>query len=270
MSKISVLAVTYDGETAQNLTNFFTSLKQQTVQADQIILVIDGDIREELYHIIEGQQNKLPLEIYHQKKNGLSQGLNLGMKYVTSEFVIRCDTDDMSRAERFETQLNLLKNTDYSVVSATICERSKQENSFRLRVVPAGKITSYNLGSFYRNPINHNCAAFRIKDVLAVGGYPTGRMEDYRLWVNMLKRGYSLYNDQSVLLDASIDDFEKRRTGKDYRLAEWELLKINAPRLFGVGIFCAVSAYLLRVIFRFNFMTGLLKLTYENILRKKL
>lgn len=265
----SVLSVTYDGESVENLSRYFQSLADQTKLADQILLILDGPVRPALQAVIDQWQGNLPLDVIIQDKAGLSAGLNLGLKHLKHDVVFRCDTDDINLPDRFATQADLIETTGASVVSAPIREFTEDRTIDRLRSVPLGRVSNHRLGTFFRNPINHNSAAFRLSDVRAVGGYPGGRMEDYRLWLTLLKAGKSLYNASDVVLHAAVDGLGARRVGADYRAAEWQLLKVNAPRLAGLGVVPAAVCYAMRAPLRLGFMAPFLTMLYSKFLRKE-
>ncbi|MGB0797697.1 MAG: glycosyltransferase [Planktomarina sp.] len=266
---ISVLTVTYDGETVQNIDRVLASMFHQTRPADQIVMVLDGPVRQEFRDVLDQWGTKLPLEIIEQPKAGVSAGRNLALAHCTHNFVICCDSDDINLPERFETQAHLLETTGAAVVSAPIREFTSDKSIDRIRDVPKGRITNTRIGTFFRNPINANSAAFRLDAVREVGGYPSGRMEDYLLWIMLLKNGHTLYNGAEIVLHAAVDGLGARRVGADYRAAEWKLFKTNAGRVYGAGALPAALCYIMRAPLRLKFMAPTLAMLYSKFLRKR-
>lgn len=268
MIETSVLAVTYDGERAWNLNAWFKSLAAQTDPASQIVLVLDGPVRAELTDVIERWSETLPVDLYQQAKRGLSHGLNLGLEKCVNNIVFRCDTDDICLPDRFQVQTALLRTTGASVVSGPVLELDAEAAGTRIKDVPVGKMSFRTLSTFFRNPVNHNCVAMDRNSVLAAGGYPEGRMEDYRLWLQMMKMNKTFFNSDKVLLHASAHGLGKRRVGTDYIAAEWALFKANSTRLGGLGFFVAALALLLRAPLRLRMMEPFITFLYAKVLRR--
>lgn len=61
--KFSVLMSLYFKEKPEYLTECFESLKNQTVQADEIVVVFDGAITPELEQVVQNFAEILPLNI---------------------------------------------------------------------------------------------------------------------------------------------------------------------------------------------------------------
>ena len=112
--------------------------------------------------------------------------------------------------------------------------------------------------------MNHNCCAFRTADVLAVGGYPTTRMEDYLLWIGLLISGRRIFNSRRVLVHADTRAIAARRGGKDYFLAEISLMRLNARRLMYLGSVPSVIAFVLRAAMRLPAARRLREIWYQR------
>lgn len=266
--KIAVLAVTHDGERPERLAACLRSIQDQTLQADEIILVLDGYVRDDLRAVIEEWESTLPIRTIESVKQGVSGCRNLALMHTTADVAIVADTDDVSLPKRFEVQAEALGRPNVVVTSAPIIER-RGDGSQLIRSVPPGWIRKHSLYSFFRNPVNHNCAAFRVSEVRALGGYPSGRMEDYRLWIRCLIHGKTIFNTTQTLLLADAQDLSARRVGWDYFEAEVALLKMNAMRLWYVGALVALGAFLTRAPFRFRWARWMNDLAYRHFLRRR-
>ena len=75
--------VTYDGENQNRLRNCLQSISEQTMLADEMILVLDGRLRSELRDIIDQFSKKLKIQIVQSKKQGLAKCLNEGINHIT-------------------------------------------------------------------------------------------------------------------------------------------------------------------------------------------
>ncbi len=268
--KTSVLSVTYDGEKTENIVSFFHSINNQILKPDEVVLVIDGDIRKELNDkILEWTKIINNIRVLKKHKEGLSKGLNFGLQNCSGEIIFRCDTDDVSHPNRFKVQYEILINSDISITSSFI-EEIYRNKVRRIKKVPVGLLNKNLIFSFFRNPVNHNSVAYKKNAIIEAGMYPSGRMEDFRLWINALKKGKKIYNSNKMLLIASADGIEKRRTGKDYFLSEIELFKLNSFRFPPFGILLSSAALLFRAPFRLPFMSYAIKYLYLKIFRKKI
>jgi glycosyltransferase involved in cell wall biosynthesis len=219
----SVLMSVYFKEQPNNLRQAMESIRQQTVPTDDFVLVCDGPLTDGLDVVIGEEQEKLGsvLRVLRLEKNeGLGNALNEGLKLCKNELVARMDSDDISRPERCEKQLELFdRYSDISLSSGTVSEFiDDTANPTGKREVP---ITDEEIRVFSRkrNPMNHPCVMFKKSAVESAGGYKETYhlFEDYYLWVRMLMKGYKARNTKDVLLDMrSPADMYLRRGGKKY------------------------------------------------------
>ncbi|WP_241297920.1 glycosyltransferase, partial [Enterobacter asburiae] len=127
----SVLMSLYDKEKPSYLEECFDSLANQTVKADEIVLVYDGPINEALCTVVDRWSMSLPIKIVALKKNvGLGQALNEGMKHCTYDYVMRMDTDDICQPTRFELQSVFMElNPDIDISGSCIREFIGDKNN---------------------------------------------------------------------------------------------------------------------------------------------
>ena len=95
-----------------------------------------------------------------------------------------------------------------------------------IRMVPAFKSNIVKM-SKSRCPMNHPTVFFKKQAILSVGGYSEdfGKLEDYKLWVDLLKSEHSLYNIQTVLVHMRIGNgFLKRRSNRA-EIHDWDCLQ---------------------------------------------
>ena len=189
-------------------------------------MVEDGALTPELDKVITDYTNRYPeLEIVTLEKNiGLGGALNEGLNHCRFDLVARMDTDDISKPERFEKQVEfLLSHPEIDAVSSWIDEFVESPDVVRsVRRLPQTSEALYDFGK-KRNPINHPVVMFRKSAVLKAGGYQHFPLfEDYFLWVRMMLAGSKLNNIQESLLFMRTNaDMFKRRGGLQY--AEDEL-----------------------------------------------
>ncbi len=223
----------YSEECPEYLTRSLRSLVNQTLKADEVVLVEDGPIPEELQLVIEHFKEKLNIKSVKLEKNrGLAVALNEGLKYCSNELIARMDTDDISLPHRFEKQVAFMKaHPEVAVSSAFIEEVSETNQTLSIRKLP---LVHEELLYFAKTrcPITHPVSIFRKSAVLSVGGYPDlKKAQDAALWSLMLQHGFRFANLDEVLLKMFIGkEFFNRRSLEHLR---YELAALNFQRQIG-------------------------------------
>jgi len=216
--KFSVLMPTYDrDDLVLSFDAAINSCLENTVSPDEIVVVVDGPVREEFASKIRYFEDKHQIKVIWLQFNvGITSALNEGLKHVCNQYVFRADGDDINRPNRFEFQLKMLAQ-GYDLVGSAICERDSVGRLLAIKRSPTDHeaIVRYALR---RCPFNHMTVAFNVNAVLAVGGYPheispRGLGEDWALWVLLLKSGVRAANTDEILVDASADISMYRRRG---------------------------------------------------------
>ena len=122
----SVLTSIYIKEKPDYFDQSLKSIEQQTILPNEIVLVEDGPLTSELYEVIKRHQviwkNKLKI-IKRAQNGGLGSALRIGTKYISTDWIARMDTDDISVPNRFETQLKeIVNHPNYAVIGGQIDE----------------------------------------------------------------------------------------------------------------------------------------------------
>lgn len=223
-NKISMLLSLYDKEKPKYLDEALTSIFEQTVMPDEIVLVYDGPINSDLEAVVQKFQHIAPdifTLVKFEKNQGLGVALAKGLEHTKYRIVARMDTDDIMTPERLQKQLAIFEsNPDVAIVGSNIEEFvDSTDQIIGRRLVPE---TNQEICAFSkkRNPFNHMTVMFDKEAVLAVGNYrPLKGFEDYYLWVRLLKAGYQGYNIQEPLVHARAGaDMYARRGGLNYLL----------------------------------------------------
>ena len=269
MKSFSVLISLYYKENPQFLMECLESLKKQTLQATEIVIVFDGIITPELEEMVMQYTSILPIKIIRLPKNvGLGKALNEGLKHCSYNWIFRMDTDDICLPERFEKQVEFIKqHSDVVLFSGHIAEFSDDKTIITgYRKVPIGNknIRKYALS---RSPFNHMTVAFRKDIIEAVGGYQHHLfLEDYNLWLRVIAQEYEVGNiDEVLLLARAGSNMVARRRGMNYIKGEWKLFNLKR-KLKLQNIFSGFFTFLLSVIPRI-LHTKMLKTIYK-FLRK--
>lgn len=217
--KYSVLMSVYYKENPSFLRESLLSMFNQTVKPDEIILVKDGLLTDELEEVINEFSSE-SLKIISLKENvGLGKALNIGLNKCKNELIARMDTDDISRKDRCERQLDLFKkNNLLSIVSSAVAEFDKDITTINtIKSLPTHHedIIRY---SKKRNPFTHPAVMYKKSDVIKAGGYKHFNLfEDYYLWARMILNGSICHNiNEPLLYMRANTDMFKRRGGYQY------------------------------------------------------
>lgn len=217
----SVLLSVYCKERPEYLRQALDSVFGQTVRASQVVIVKDGPLTPELDTILDMYKEKYPeLDIIPLSKNmGLGLALAEGILHCKYELVARMDTDDISRKDRFEKQLEVFDNNpNLDVCGSHMLEfEDSVENIVTKRRVP---LTDAEIKKYQkkRDGLNHVTVMFKRSSVLKAGNYQhCPLMEDTLLWVNMFKNGATAMNIDDYLVYVRIGkDMYERRGGWSY------------------------------------------------------
>lgn len=227
MRDISVLLPVYYGDNKTKLRKTIESISDQTIQPDEIIIAIDGDIPNRLAEEIQDWEEKYEGKFnYFQNDQNLGLGATLreGVKQCSNNIIARIDADDQSVPNRFERQLSYMdRNPELDVVGGYMADKRHTRGDFsEVRKVPSSHQNILQMAK-YRNPLNHPTVMMKKSAVLSAGNYSELRyIQDYELWGRMLNEGYTFANVPAVLSFASSDDTDnddslsRRRGGIEY------------------------------------------------------
>lgn len=217
--EFSVLISVYENEKPRFLDQALDSIEKQTVLPSEIVLVEDGPISSQLKDVIKFHQEnfknvfKVIKSVHNQ---GLGASLRLGTKFVSTDWIARMDSDDISIRNRFEIQLNeIIRNPSLAVVGGQIQEfAGEPPRIIGYRRVP---VSEKILRQFikWRNPFNHPSVMVNKSRLQKAGGYvPYGNLEDYFLWSRIIAKGFHVCNVDQVLVKMRVDDGMYQRRGK--------------------------------------------------------
>jgi len=250
MLSFSVLISLYKNEKPQYLNDCLSSIANQTLNPNEIILVLDGPVGVKLIAVIYKWLKIIPIKIIKLRKNvGLGRALNIGLKQCKFELIARMDTDDICCSTRFEKQINyILRHPNIAVLGSNISEFNNNICDIRgIRAVPSSYDSIVKF-SRIRNPFNHMTVFFKKSIIQKVGGYQHHLyMEDYNLWLRVISNKYYVKNLPEILVYVRIgDEMIYRRRGLLYIKSEFKIailkikLKIQNPFL-SLSIFCLRS-----------------------------
>ena len=149
----------------KQLYNSINSILKQTYTKYELIVVFDNPNQKDFEKIKSKYKNhKLRYKIffYHNSINkGLTYSLNKGIKLSKGEYIMRQDSDDISKKNRMETLVNYLNNNiNKNLVFSNVIIINDSNNILRYKknyLIINRYFSSYN----YRNSISHPSIMFR-------------------------------------------------------------------------------------------------------------
>ena len=211
--KFSVLMSVYENENSTYLYQCLMSLLNQTLKANEVILVEDGVIPQSLRNVIEKFRDKLNIKSIYLKKNyGLAVALNVGLKHCHYDFIARMDSDDICLPNRFEQQVKSFEEEkDLDILGTFAQEIDKNSLKGNVRRMPIDHKEIYSC--LYLTPFIHSSVMFRKSSISNLGGYNESlrRRQDYDLWFRAGKAGLKFKNIPGVLLLYRFDQFTHLR-----------------------------------------------------------
>lgn len=231
--KFSVLISVY----GKDDTDFFrialeSVTVKQTLKPTQVVIVEDGPVPEKINQIISETQMLVPeieFSVVKKEKNaGLAAALNSGLKVCKYDWIARMDSDDVSAPSRFQMQVEYIKrHPNVAVVGGAISEFENEigdicsERHVKLCHEDIKKMARS------RTPMNHVSVMYTKQSVENIGGYSEdfGKLEDYKLWVDLISSGYVLGNLDDILVYVRVGNgFIERRSNKR-EIQDWDMLQ---------------------------------------------
>ncbi|MDR2252796.1 MAG: glycosyltransferase [Bifidobacteriaceae bacterium] len=224
----SVLLPVYAADRVDQFEASFESVTAaQTLAPAQVVLVRDGPVGEALGLTLARLARRRDVDLVASPRNrGLAAALNAGLAACRHDVVARQDADDLSRPERFALTVPLVADGAADLVGAALREfRDKPGDLGRRERVYPTQADGIVRAARLVNPVAHPTVVYRRAAVLAQGGYrPFHHLEDYDLWVRLLRAGARVLNLPDVLVDYRVSPAAYRRRGGWATLrAEWAL-----------------------------------------------
>jgi glycosyltransferase involved in cell wall biosynthesis len=273
--KFSVLMAVYHRDNPVFLQQALTSLFEQTLLPDEIVIVQDGPISFELTEVLSSfiKHGIVEIKLYPLEKNaGLGNALRVGIMECRNEWIARMDADDLSEKNRFFKQINFLNvHSNIDVLGCAVEEFLNQpHDSGIVRKMP---VTHNEIIKFskLRSPVNHPSCIFRKSKVLLAGNYNTeNRMEDYWLFVRMLAVGCVFHNLDECLYSFRVGenmDMLRRRSGYKYAKEDFRFA-IMAKKINYFSLMDTLKFILVKVPIRLMPLP-VISMIYRRFLRSK-
>ena len=110
MPSVSVIMGIYN--CADTLNEAIDSILNQTFRDWELIMCDDGS-QDNTYELAQQYVQRYPEQIVllkNEKNMGLNHTLNRCLQAASGEYIARMDADDLCSRDRFETEINVLKN----------------------------------------------------------------------------------------------------------------------------------------------------------------
>lgn len=228
MIVFSVCMSVYRNDKPDDFLLAVRSIYNQTVQPNEIVLVVDGPIPETLDNAIHTLQNENSLLKVVRLGNNMGHAIarQTGLDAATNNLCAVMDSDDIAVPDRFEKQLRAFEqHPDVSVVGGIIKEFiGTPDNVVGTRIVPENDA---DIKDYLKSRCPMNLVSVMVKkdDVMKVGGYQDWYCEeDYYLWIRLAQNGYKFYNIQDNLVNVRVGkEMYQRRGGWKYFKSEAKL-----------------------------------------------
>lgn len=245
----------YEKENPEYLEQCLLSIQQQSLKANEIIIVEDGPLTVRLYNILDAFENLLPLKRVKIADNlGLGNALKIGLNHCSNEIVLRMDTDDICFKDRFYNQLDFFeKNPKVDIVGGWAIDIDESGNEIGKRRVPLGHDKIYK--SIWACPIIHPAVGFKKSSIERIGSYNTSisRRQDYELWMRAANEGLIFSNINKFLIYYRFtDNYFKKNNSKvaffQAKLGLKGLFRLKSKSIFAyIGVFIPYLRSLLPV-----------------------
>ena len=221
--RFSVLIPVYSKEKPEYFSQSLNSVINQTLRPDEIVIVKDGPLTKKLDEVLDGIEKENPglvKTVALPQPEGCGAALSVGINECSYELIARMDSDDISRNDRFEKQINEFKNDPaLDICGSQIAEfEDNLKNIIAVRKVP---LTDYFIKrrQKLRSAFNHVSVLYKKATIIKAGNYPNYPfMEDHVLWSRILKsEDVKAKNLDEYLVYVRIgNDMFRRRGGMRY------------------------------------------------------
>ena len=182
--KAEILLSIYNNE--EHIKDCLDSILPQLNDEIKLVILDDKSTDKSLLlvkKLIKDYKNNITL-IINNNNLGLSMNLFRLINSSNAVFCFRMDSDDIAISNRFETQLEFMKENQYIDILGSQAFYINEKNQI---VGQSNKPTTnkYIRNDLYRNPLIHPTVVLRVKKIKSIGNYsyhyPHG--QDYELWM---------------------------------------------------------------------------------------
>ena len=225
MCEVSVIVPMYNSQ--EYIENCLESLLDQTFHDLEILLIDDGSSDSSLDKVQKFLADSR-LTVFRSASNqGVAAARNIGILNAQGRYIAFCDSDDLWRTDKIETQITQMQSADAAVSHTAVYYANKTRKTL---IKPKSIVTLSDMKT--RNWIPNSSGIY---DVSVVGKIFQSkfRHEDYEMWCDAIKRG-----GPSVGVSEPLVQINRRRTslsGNKLRSIIWHFKAQR--RIFSIGYF---------------------------------
>ncbi len=137
--KVSLIIPTYNRKSF--LENLFSCVINQDYRPLELIIVDDGSTDGSYDYIKNNEKNftsnNIEVKILHQNHQGQAQAVNLALKYITGEYLVWFDSDDIPTFNNISKKVEFLENNpDIGIVQNNYQDSYDNNNNNILTKIP--------------------------------------------------------------------------------------------------------------------------------------
>lgn len=190
MAETSVLMSVYN-ETLHDIRLSVESILSQKYCDYELIIVVDNpEYTSAIDFLNKYATNDERVKVVVNEKNiGLALSMNVAASYASGKYLLRMDSDDVCYPDRFQIEVDAIKNKDYNLVCGNYTYIDEKNDPIDRTV---DVYTDRQIAKLlpFRNVIHHPTVIMEASLFHAVGGYRNyDCAQDYDLWLRMLNAG---------------------------------------------------------------------------------
>lgn len=205
--KISVISAVYNSEAY--LREAVESVLNQRFRDFEWIIVNDCSTDNSIA-IIESYQDPRIRILHNEKNQGLAASLNKAIQHSQGEYLLRMDTDDICRPDRFEKQVAFMEqHPEISIAGSWVQLFGEWKGTWKT----ARTYEEIKVRLLFNSALAHPSVIMRRKDMLENGltyNEELRKAQDYDLWVRAAEK-VKLANIPEVLLEYRLLPSEKTK-----------------------------------------------------------
>lgn len=256
MLQFSAAMCVYGGDNPAYFKEALDSILQQTLSANEFILVVDGPVPNAIDNVIAQFENRIPsmriIRLSENKGHGIAR--NTALSSCRYDYVVFADADDINVETRFEKQIKAFElDKKLSVVSSSCFHFCNSINNvINKESIP---VSNEEIRKKMKTscPICQPSVALKKMDVEFVGGYQDWYLaEDYYLWLRLYLADKKFANiAEPLVYIRTTKDQLNRRGGWQYFKSMYSIYRFmlnNEIINLGTYAFNVCSRFVLQVL----------------------
>lgn len=204
---ISVIMSVYK-ESEEYLRKSIESILAQTLHDFEYIIVLDNPDNKIAIKILnEYAERDRRIKFFINEKNmGLTKSLNRALEYVSGDYVVRMDADDISEPDRLENQLEYLTKMNLDFVGSSM-RRISETGEIVMQITNKSYPPEIvNKLLMFDDCVPHPTWMLKTEVYKELNGYrEIDTCEDYDFLLRALKRGFRIGICDKILLNYRIN-----------------------------------------------------------------